>query len=96
MTEGPVAVSIVVPTHDREQRLSELLDSLSRTTVPPGERLEVIVVQDACSDGTAEMLRRVAETFIFPLRIIESQAASVSQARNLGAREARGEVKLAR
>jgi GT2 family glycosyltransferase len=47
-----------VPTRDRVGRLRRLLDSLRAQTV---RDFEVIVVDDACTRGTPELLRREAE-----------------------------------
>ena len=51
-------VSVVVPTRDRVGRLRRLLDSLREQTL---REFEVIVVDDACTRGTPELLRREVE-----------------------------------
>src|SRR5690606_3333916 len=51
----PVPVfSIVIPTHSRRELLERLLQRLREL---PGPTREVIVVDDASSDGTSELLR---------------------------------------
>jgi glycosyltransferase involved in cell wall biosynthesis len=50
-------VSVVIPTRNRAESLGDCLDSLARQTEPV---LEVIVVDDASKDGTAETVRRFA------------------------------------
>lgn len=48
-------VTVVVPTYQRRELLGRTLDALERQTYP-SERLEVIVVDDGSSDGTAGSL----------------------------------------
>ena len=54
MTRPPV-VSVVIPTFNRCRSLERALDALRRQTLDPAS-FEVVVVDDASDDGTAEML----------------------------------------
>ena len=84
---GP-AVSVVVLTHDGASHLAACLESLAEDGWPSGD-VEVVVVDNASKDGTADLVR--AE---FPgVRLVPSAtnlgfAAGV----RLGAAESRGEV----
>lgn len=51
----PLTVSVIVPTYNRAQFLSECLDSLLGQTLRPRQ---VIVVDDGSSDGTSDVLAR--------------------------------------
>jgi glycosyltransferase involved in cell wall biosynthesis len=51
------AVSVVVATHNRAERLRALISSLERQTLDPSN-YEVVVVDDGSSDRTAEVLAR--------------------------------------
>src|SRR5438046_2466957 len=82
-------VSVVVATHNRPERLGALLDTLSAQTLPR-DAFEVIVVNDASTDGTAEFLRERGQRDDLPLRSVHrerSQGPAV--ARNEGWRAAR-------
>jgi glycosyltransferase involved in cell wall biosynthesis len=80
------AVSVVVATRDRASRLADLLESLRSQTLP-GERFEVIVVDDGSRDGTAELLAGVGNAGI---RVVtRSSGGGPSAARNDGWRVAR-------
>ncbi len=57
------AVSIIIPARDEEQNLPALLESLNAQTPPPEE---IIVVDDASTDRTAEIARAAGA------RVIES------------------------
>jgi hypothetical protein len=50
------ALSVVIPTFDNVNVLRRCLDGWQRYG---GDRTEVIVVEDGCRDGTADLLRRI-------------------------------------
>jgi glycosyltransferase involved in cell wall biosynthesis len=79
------AVSVVIPVHDGERLLADAIASALGQGHAP---LEVIVVDDASTDGSAGLAR----SFGPPVRVITSPARGVSAARNEGVKEARGEL----
>ncbi|MEJ3746354.1 glycosyltransferase [Actinomycetes bacterium KLBMP 9797] len=83
MTNRPL-VSVVVPHHHRGQPLALCLDALAAQTYDP---IEVIVVDDASTDGSVAVARERGVTVV-------RTAANVGQsaARNLGAEHARGQI----
>ena len=82
-------LSIVVVTRDRSARLERLLNSLARQTAP-ASALEVIVVDDASSDGTAALLASAARTTEVELKPISVTARpGIAELRNIGWRAAR-------
>ena len=84
-----VAVSVVVPTHDRPSRLPRLLDGL-RTQTLGADRFEVIVVADGASPATHAALAAEVERGDLQLRVVErGVAGGPAAARNAGWREAR-------
>lgn len=83
----PPVVSVVIPVHNGEQYLRECLDSVLAQTL---DRLEVIVVDDASTDGTAAILQRYLSGEP-RLRVITRWASTgVSGARNAGLAQASG------
>jgi N-acetylglucosaminyl-diphospho-decaprenol L-rhamnosyltransferase len=61
---APVTLSVIIPTYNARERLADCLQSIYR--YPPSEPYEVIVVDDASSDGTSEMVRaRFPEVRLF-------------------------------
>jgi glycosyltransferase involved in cell wall biosynthesis len=84
---GDFAVSVVVPTRDRADLLEALLDSLSRQSLDPST-FEVIVVDDASTDSTPEVLQRAAERAHYDLRVVPGPGMGPAAARNRGWREA--------
>ena len=81
---GHAEVSVIVPAFNGERFLAESLRSALAQTLPP---LEVIVVDDGSSDGTAE----IAESFGEPVRCIRQENRGVAAARNRGLSVTRGE-----
>ncbi len=82
---APVA-SIVIPVHNHLGHTLECLRALA--AAPPGTTIEIIVVDDASSDGTATVLPRIAG-----LRYLRHERnGGFIAACNTGAAQARGEV----
>ncbi|MEM3663748.1 MAG: glycosyltransferase family 2 protein [Candidatus Jordarchaeales archaeon] len=80
-----VDVSIVVPTHNRREKLVRLLSSIFECEFTG--TFEVIVVDDASTDGTCEEVRRLFPT----VRVVRSERELyVAGSRNLGIRNANG------
>jgi GT2 family glycosyltransferase len=83
---------VVVATHDRAARLGALLASLRGQTVGPA-RFEVIVVDDASSDGSRAVLESERERGELDLRVIHrDRPEGPSAARNDGWRVARAPI----
>lgn len=83
-----LSCSVIIPVHNGAKTLGRCLDALAAQTGALGE-LEVIVVDDASTDGTVE----VAQTHgVRVLTLPLQQGAAV--ARNAGVAETQGEVLL--
>jgi|Deesub1362A_J573_1020465.scaffolds.fasta_scaffold00162_24 glycosyltransferase involved in cell wall biosynthesis len=79
-------ISIVIPTYNAERFLPGLLESIFRQGV---EDTEVIIVDDCSRDRTVEIAKR------YPVRVIELERnAGPARARNIGVREAKGDIIL--
>lgn len=77
-------VSVIVPVYNGETELVRCLEALRNSAVAP---LEVLVVDDGSTDGSREVAER------FGARVLSTgRKAGPARARNLGARQARGEV----
>jgi GT2 family glycosyltransferase len=91
--EGPVAVSVVVASHARHLRLRWLLNALEEQTLA-GDRWEAIVVHDYDAATAERVIARhpLAEAGRLRHIAIEPGTGSPSRQRNIGWREARGEL----
>ena len=78
------AVSVVTATHNRADRLGALLAGLRAQTLP-AEAFEVVIVDDASSDETPELLERESRRGDLRLRTLRNeQARGPATARNRG------------
>lgn len=77
-------ISVIIPTYNRRETLIRALDSVFSQSLQP---LDVWVVDDGSTDGTTEMVQQQ-----FPqCRYLYKENSGVSQSRNIGIRESRGE-----
>lgn len=83
-------LSVVIPTYNRSQVLRVCLASLAAQTLPR-EAFEVLVVDDGSTDDTEAVVRGFEATL--PVRYLrQASNRGRAAARNLGIREATGEV----
>jgi glycosyltransferase involved in cell wall biosynthesis len=75
---------VVVPARDAATTLQRTLECLAAQRDAP--EFEVIVVDDGSTDETAEIARAAG------VRLIQTEGVGSGQARNIGVREARGDV----
>ncbi|MEU6912979.1 bifunctional polysaccharide deacetylase/glycosyltransferase family 2 protein [Streptomyces olindensis] len=78
-------VSVIVPAYNEKECIANTLDSLARSTHP----IEIIVVDDGSTDGTAD----IAESLGMPnVRVIRQANAGKPAALNNGVRSARYDI----
>jgi len=82
---NPPFVSVVVPVRDGESTIADCLDAILATDYPAEDR-EILVVDNGSSDGTA------LEIHARPVRYLYEPRRGVSNARNRGIAESRGEI----
>lgn len=88
-----VDCSIVVCTHDGAHRLPPVIDALRRQQVPPEVTWEVVVVDNASVDGTADIVRaHWGDDGPRTLRVVHEPRLGLAHARARGIEEARGQV----
>lgn len=80
------SVTVIIPTRDRKGELVECLESVLAQDYPK-DKLEVIVIDDGSEDGTDDVVRA------FPCKLLSHKnSRGQSYCRNLGAKEAHGEI----
>ena len=84
-----VTYSVLIPTHNRPRLLRACVESVLAQTFPP-ERFEIIVVDDGSRIPAARVLRDYLDTG--RVRVLRQPQQGWARARQLGAREARGEI----
>ncbi len=89
MTLDAPFFSVIVPTRDRPDSLQRCLGALIRQEYPR-ERFEVVVVDDRSTTPVRPIVEAVEDRL--RVRLVQGTGAGPARARNLGAREADGEM----
>lgn len=84
-------ISVVVPTYNRKAIVTRTLESLFAQDCP-SDSMEILVVVDGSTDGSAEQLRGLDAPCDF--RVIVQENRGLAGARNTGLRAATGDVVL--
>jgi GT2 family glycosyltransferase len=84
-------VSVVIPTHNRKEKLLACLDALAKQSVLPQE-FEVIAIDDGSSDETREALAN--RDFPFAFTYLRQDRQGPGAARNLGIARSSGGLVL--
>jgi len=79
-------ISVIVTTHNRKEGLKEILNSLFAQTYKP---FEIIVVDNASTDGTMKFLEK---NFEGRIRMVREERIGHSYARNCGIQVSHGDV----
>ena len=86
MSELP-SISIVMPTYQRRDALRRTLGRLALIEYPH-DRLELVLVCDGCTDGSADVARSIR--LPFPIHVLEQANQGPAAARNAGVAKASG------
>ena len=78
-------ISVVIPLYNKEQSISQTLDSVIRQTYSD---FEIVVVDDGSTDGSADVVNGFDDKRI---RLISKKNGGVSSARNKGILSAKGD-----
>jgi len=84
-------ISIVVPTYNRADMLEEALQTLVRQQTSDQLPYEVVVVDNASTDSTRQVVERIAKASEVPVNYVYEKTPGDAPARNRGIAEARGD-----
>ena len=76
-------VGVIVPTRNKAARLRLMLRSLAHQDPVPDT--EVIIVDDGCTDDTADVVAAAVHELVMPLRVVAGPRRGRAAARNCGA-----------
>jgi glycosyltransferase involved in cell wall biosynthesis len=84
------ALSLVICTRNRAHRLDRTVAALA--SIETSHPWEVVVVDNASTDGTSEVVERARTTSRIPMRLVHEPEVGVSRARNAGWRSAWSDI----
>lgn len=79
-------LSFVIPAHNEEQHLGRTIAAITAIAQTCGEPCEIIVVDDASTDRTADIATAAG------VILVQVQYRQIAATRNAGARRARGDI----
>jgi len=82
----PPEISFIVPAHNEAFEISRTLTSIFNSANAVGRPFEVVVVNDASTDDTADIARR------FGAQVLSVDKRQISAVRNVGGRQAKGSL----
>ncbi len=81
-------VSVIIPTYNEEKVILDCLESLGKQSISD---FEIIIVDDGSNDQTTQLVERL--TKIEPsIKLLKQDHKGAGAARNLGAKQAKGEI----
>lgn len=89
MNTEKIDVTVVICTRNRALQLASVLDSACKLIIPAHLSWEFIVVDNGSQDNTADVVARYSDRL--PIRCVREEKAGLSNARNLGVKEAKGD-----
>ena len=85
-------ITVAICTWNRACLLDDTLMHLNDVLVPDGMKWEVLIINNNCSDHTADVVARHERAGLLPIRIVHEPEPGHSNARNCGVRNAAGET----
>lgn len=89
MKSEKIDITVIICTRNRAVQLARVLESVSKLIIPVALRWECIVVDNGSSDNTADVVAKYAGCL--PIRYVREGKAGLSNARNRGVNEAKGD-----
>lgn len=81
------AFSVVIPAHNEEKYIGKCLEAVQCAAEQvPDDKVQIIVVANRCTDGTADIAER------FGTEVVENADKCISGVRNAGIRAAKGGI----
>lgn len=85
---GKKEISVIVPAYNCEGTIEKCLDSILKQTI--SEKIEIVVVNDGSTDGTAKILDKYREEYPCSVKVLTQVNSGPAEARNTGIKDADG------
>ncbi len=90
--DSPTQITVIICTYNRSQSLRKTLGSIVAEDLPQSVGWEIVVVDNNSSDETRQVVEELRCRYPQRIRYVFEPKQGVSNARNTGIREARGEI----
>lgn len=84
-------VSVIVSTYNRKELLKKCIYSLFNQLYPK-DKFEILIIDGRSNDGTDDLIEELAKMTQCNIRLIKQTGQGLSDARNFGIKESRGEI----
>jgi glycosyltransferase involved in cell wall biosynthesis len=93
-TAAPYQLTVLLPAYNEQDAIEQVLDEIIDSLAPAALRYEILVVDDASTDRTADLAEHYARNcWQCPVRVIRCpERRGAGAARKVGVRHAQGEV----
>ena len=88
MSHDDNGISLCIPTYNRARLLNRTLESCSGLEIPGGYAVEIIVINNNCTDNTSDVVAGYAPHAPHPVREVVEREQGVGPARNRALEEA--------
>lgn len=85
-------VTVVIPTHNRSLILKRTIESFSRIEPDPRMDVDLLIVGNACTDDTEQIVTQLSHNTKFPIRYVAEPVVGLNVARNRGFKESCGDI----
>lgn len=75
--KNSMKLSIIIPAYNEENTIREIISRVKKAELPKGIKKEIIVVDDASIDRTAEMLIKISGIKVFTHKVNRGKGAAV-------------------
>jgi len=92
MRDNAKTITVAICTRNKDWLLPRTLDALGAMLRPHAWVAEILVVDNASTDGTRDVVEEFQTRFPMPLHYVQERSVGLSAARNRAIREANGDI----
>lgn len=86
-----ITISVIVCTYNRKDMLRQALESLIRQETNGRFSYDLLVIDDASTDGTSDVVREISKNTSVPIKYVYEKGNGIACARNRGIDESSGD-----
>ncbi len=86
-----ILISVIVSTYNRKDLIKQCIESIINQLYPK-YRYEILIIEGGSTDGTQDIINELSKITLYNLRLIKQIGEGLSNARNLGIKESKGDI----